>query len=349
MEYGFLGRTDTKVSRICLGTMTFGQQNNEQEAWAQLDMALDRGVNFIDVAEMYPIPPRAETSGRTEEIIGAWITARKNRDKIVLATKVVGPGERFNHIRGGNLRHNRANIEAAIDGSLKRLATDYVDLYQIHWPERKANRFGQRGFIHSEEEDTSTPIEETLDALEGLVQAGKVRHIGLSNETPWGVMSYINAAERLGVARIASVQNPYCIARRGFEVGLAEVAIRENCGLLAYSPLLAGVLSGKYLGGAKPPRARMTLFPDYPAFPMDAANKATEVYVDLAKKHGLDPCQMALSFVNAQPFLTSNIIGATTIEQLASNIDSINVKLTKEVMDEIEAIQGDMPNPIAGA
>ena len=264
MEYSRLGRTEIMVSRVCLGTMTFGEQNTEAEAHRQLDMAVAAGVTFIDTAEMYSFPARAETSGRSEIIIGNWMKARAMRDKVIVATKITGPAPRFPYIRGGDLRFDRAHIEAAVDGSLERLQTDYVDLYQLHWPERNTNFFGRLGYEH-EDDDPFTPLEEVLGVLADLVRAGKVRCIGLSNETPWGVMKFLALAEANGLPRMVSVQNPYNLLNRVFDVGLAEAAIREDCGLFAYSPLAFGVLSGKYLGGVKPPGARLTLFPGSPA------------------------------------------------------------------------------------
>ena len=344
MEYRELGNTGTDVSVICLGTMTYGEQNTAAEAFEQMDYALTEGVNFFDTAELYAIPPRAETYGRTEEIIGDWLHARKNRDKIVLASKIAGPGEGWvDHIRGGKTRYNRAHIEAALNGSLQRLKTDYIDLYQLHWPERKTNFFGPLGY--SPKADSFTPIEETLGVLEDLIQAGKIRYIGLSNETPWGVSKYLMAADKLGLPRVVSVQNPYSLLNRSYEVGLAEISWREQCGLLAYSPLGFGVLSGKYLHDASPAGARLTLYPDYSRYSSPQALSATEKYVELAHAHGLNPAQMALAYVNSRHFLTSTIIGATSMEQLKINISSIEVHLADETLDEIEAIHTQHPNP----
>jgi aryl-alcohol dehydrogenase-like predicted oxidoreductase len=344
MEYRELGNTGTDVSVICLGTMTYGEQNTAAEAFEQMDYALTEGVNFFDTAELYAIPPRAETYGRTEEIIGNWLHARKNRDKIVLASKIAGPGEGWvDHIRDGKTRYNRAHIEAALNGSLQRLKTDYIDLYQLHWPERKTNFFGPLGY--SPKADSFTPIEETLGVLADLVQAGKIRYLGLSNETPWGVSKYLMAADKLGLPRVISVQNPYSLLNRSYEVGLAEISWREQCGLLAYSPLGFGVLSGKYLHGASPDGARLTLFPDYSRYSSPQALSATEKYVELAHAHGLNPSQMALAYVNSRHFLTSTIIGATSMEQLKINISSIEVHLADETLDEIEAIHTQHPNP----
>ena len=345
MEYSKLCHTDIDVSVICLGSMTWGQQNTAGQAFEQMDYAVSQGINFFDTAELYAIPPRAETYGRTEEIIGEWLQTRGKRDQLILASKVAGPGEDWiPHIRNGETHYNRIDIAAALDASLQRLQTDYLDLYQLHWPQREANFFGQLGFEIPEEEHL-TPIVETLEALAEQVKAGKIRHIGLSNETPWGVMQFLHYAEQADLPRIVSVQNPYSLLNRSYEIGLAEVSWREQAGLLAYSPLGFGVLSGKYLGGNRPKNARLSLFPDYTRYSNDAAICATERYVALAQQHLLEPAQMALAYVNTRPFLTSTIIGATTMEQLRSNIDSINVTLTAEVLEGIEAIHNEQPNP----
>jgi len=343
MEYRKLGNTDIDVSVICLGTMTWGEQNTEQEAHQQLDFALDRGVNFIDTAEMYPVPPMPETYTRTEEYIGRWDKLKAQRDKIILATKVVGKADWAAYIRNGQACLNRENIRAALEASLKRLGTDYIDLYQLHWPDRSTNFFGQLGYHHVDEDFTA--IEETLAACDELVKEGKVRHFGLSNETPWGTMSYLSLSKAKNLTRMVSIQNPYSLLNRTYEVGMAEVSHREQCGLLAYSPLGFGVLSGKYLGGKKPEGARLTLWDRFSRYNNDQAVKATEKYCEIAKKHGLTPAQMALSFVNSRPFLTSNIIGATKMDQLEENIASIDVKLSEEVMSEIEAVHQEIPNP----
>lgn len=345
MEYRRLGRTDLEVSVICLGTMTFGEQNSESEGHAQLDYAVDHGVNFIDTAELYAIPPRAETYGRTESILGSWLARRGRRDDLVIASKIAGPGEGWiDHIRGGRTRYDKRDIASALDGTLRRLGTGYLDLYQLHWPERKTNFFGKLGFVPEPEPDL-TPMRETLEALADQVKAGKVRHIGVSNETPWGVMKFLELAERHGLPRVVSIQNPYSLLNRTFEVGLAEVAHRESTGLLAYSPLGFGVLSGKYVGGKKPEGARLTLFPDYDRYSNPQATAAAAEYVTLAREHGLDPAQMALAFVNSRPFLTSNIIGATTMEQLRSDIGSAGMALPDDLLEGIEAIHTRYPNP----
>ncbi|MBK8164012.1 MAG: NADP(H)-dependent aldo-keto reductase [Gammaproteobacteria bacterium] len=344
MRYTRLGRTDLEVSRICLGTMTFGEQNSEREAHMQLDTALAAGVNFIDTAEMYPVPPKAETCGRTEQYIGSWLRARGQRDRVILATKAMSRSDDLDHVRGGNTRLTRANIEAALDASLKRLHTDYIDLYQLHWPDRRTNTFGRLGYVH-DAADAPVPIEESLAALADLVRAGKVRHIGVSNETPWGVAQFLRLADERGWPRIASIQNPYSLLNRSFEIGLAEFAHREAVGLLAYSPLGFGVLTGKYLDGVRPAGARLTLFNRFRRYTGEAAQHAVRAYVDVARRHGLDPAQMALAYVNMRPFLTSTIIGATTLEQLRDDIASIDLDLSAEVLAEIEAIHAARSNP----
>jgi aryl-alcohol dehydrogenase-like predicted oxidoreductase len=344
MKYKQLGNTKIDVSIICLGTMTWGEQNSQSDAFEQMDYALDTGVNFFDCAELYSIPPNADTYGSTETIIGNYIAQRKNRDKFILASKIAGPGEGWvDHIREGKTKFNKQHISTAVNDSLKRLKTDYIDLYQLHWPERKTNFFGQLGYNATE--DSFTSIRETLEALNELVIAGKIRHIGLSNETPWGVMSFLNTAIELNLPKIVSVQNPYSLLNRSYEIGLAEISYREGCGLLAYSPLGFGTLSGKYLNQAQPADARITLWPDYSRYTNPQAVTATKKYVALAKEHDLDPAQMALAYINTRPFLTSNIIGATTMEQLKSNIESINVNLSDEVLEGIEEIHTEHPNP----
>jgi aryl-alcohol dehydrogenase-like predicted oxidoreductase len=324
--------------------MTYGEQNSESEAHAQLDRALAAGINFIDTAEIYPVPPRAETRGETERMIGSWLAARGGRDRLVLATKVAGPAEWLPYLRGGTARLDRPNIEAALDGSLKRLGTDYIDLYQLHWPDRPTNYFGKLGY-EPPEKDESVPLLETLRVLDDLVRAGKIRHVGVSNETPWGLMRTLDLAERHGLPRPVSIQNPYSLLNRTFEIGLAEVALREQCGLLAYSPLAFGVLSGKYLHGARPAGARLTLFERFSRYSNPQAEAATADYVALARAHGLDPSQMALAWVTGRPFVTSNIIGATTLEQLEANLASADLSLSEEVISGIEEIHRRQPNP----
>ncbi|NCW08651.1 MAG: NADP(H)-dependent aldo-keto reductase [Gammaproteobacteria bacterium] len=339
-----LGKTGIDVTSICLGTMTWGEQNTEAEAHEQLSYACDeRGINFIDTAELYPVPPKADTQGRTEQYIGSWLNQRGRRDDLVIATKACGPGEWVNYFRGGP-RHTKAHLDAAIDASLARLQTDYVDLYQLHWPDRPTNFFGQLGYTHVDGAD-ETPIDEILTALESLVVSGKVRAIGLSNETPWGVMTFLEIARREGLPVVASIQNPYSLLNRTFEIGLSEIAHRESVGLLAYSPLAFGVLSGKYLGGRRPEGARLTLFDRFSRYSNPEATRATEAYAALAAEHGLSLTAMALAYVTSRPFVTSNIIGATSMAQLKENIDTHDLKLSDAVLDGIEAIHVSQPNP----
>lgn len=343
MEYRKLGQTDLNVSALCLGTMTFGEQNTQAEAFEQLDYALAQGINFVDTAEMYPVPPSPVTQGDTETIIGNWIQQRGLRDDFILATKIAGPADWLPYIRGGT-RHTERHISEAINTSLARLKTDYIDLYQLHWPDRNTNYFGELGYKYDPNEQ-ATSIEETLRALDKAVKSGKIRHVGLSNETPWGVMSFIHAAKEYGLPRVVSVQNPYNLLNRTYEVGLAEVSIRERAGLLAYSPMAFGVLSGKYLNGLRPEKARLTLFERFTRYTSLQAEEATQAYVDLAKKHALSPAQMALAFVTQQPFVTSNIIGATSMAQLKENIASAEVTLSDELIKEIETIHSANTNP----
>lgn len=344
MEYTKLGRTEIKVSRICLGTMTWGEQNTEAEAHEQLDYAIDSGINFIDTAEMYPVAPRKETQGLTETYIGSWLAKRQDRDKLIIASKVCAQADWTAYMRDGKPRLDKKNIHAALDASLKRLQTDYIDLYQTHWPERDTNFFGKLNYYHAPEKD-GVPIAETLGVLDDLVKEGKIRTIGISNETAWGCAEYLRIANEQGLARIVSIQNPYNLLNRSFEIGLSEFAHREDVGLLAYSPLAFGVLSGKYLNGAKPEGSRLVLFDRFTRYTNPQAHAATEAYVNLAKDNGLDPSQMALAYVNSRPFLTSNIIGATSMEQLKTDIDSIDIKLPKDIIRAIEAIHEKIPNP----
>ena len=331
-----------EVSKICLGTMTWGQQNTEAEAHEQISYALDRGINMLDAAEMYPVPPRAETQGRTEEYIGTWFKKTGLRDKYLLATKAAGPNPEFHYLRGGP-RFTREQLMEAVDGSLRRLQTDCIDLYQLHWPDRYTNFFGQRGYFHREQPET--PIDETLRALQELVAAGKIKTIGLSNETPWGTMKFLELADREGLPRVESIQNPYGLLNRTYEIAMAEVSHREDVGLLAYSPLGMGLLTGKYRHGARPEGSRMAVFERFTRYDGAETLEATEQYLQLADEHGLNPTHMALAFVNTRPFVLSNIIGATTMEQLKMNIDSLDVTLSKDVLKGIEAIQQRLPNP----
>ncbi|MFL1483736.1 NADP(H)-dependent aldo-keto reductase [Marinobacter sp. LN3S78] len=343
MEMRKLGRSDLDVSLICLGTMTWGEQNTEQEAFEQLDYAVGEGINFIDAAEMYPVPPRAETQGLTEQYLGNWLVRRGRRDDLVIASKVAGPGNGLTYLRDGP-RLTRDHIRAACDASLKRLQTDYIDLYQVHWPDRNANFFGRLGYRHKENED-QTPIEETLGALHELVQEGKIRHIGLSNETPWGTMKYLQLAEQHGWPRPVSIQNPYNLLNRTFEQGLTEIAHREDVGLLAYSPLAFGMLTGKYLDGKRPENARITLFRRFVRYQGERAEQAIRAYCQLAREHGLSPAQLALAWVNSRRFLTSNIIGATSMEQLRENIGSARVELSDDVVDKLEELHREFTYP----
>jgi len=344
MQYRKLGHTDIEVSALCLGTMTFGEQNTEAEAHEQLDQALARGINFIDTAEMYPFPAESETQGRTETYIGNWLKQRKRREDVVLATKIAGPGA--NTVRDGKTRYTHADLVEAVDGSLRRLQTDHIDLFQLHWPERKTNFFGKLGYqADLREPDPIPQLRATLEALYDLVEAGKIRYIGLSNETAWGVMRCLALAEAQDLPRVVSVQNPYNLLNRTYEVGLAEVSHRERVGLLAYSPLGFGTLTGKYLEGRQPSGARLTQFKQFQRYTKDRAVQATADYVALAHRYGLDPAQMALAWVTSRPFVTSNIIGATDLNQLEANIDSIDLELDEEVLEAIEAIHARNPNP----
>lgn len=339
MQYSHLGNTSIKVSKICLGTMTWGEQNTQVEAFEQMDYALDQGVNFWDTAELYSVPPKAETYGATEKIIGNWFAKTGRRDELVLASKIAGPGEFVEHIRNGKTRFNQTTIETALNQSLARLQTDYIDLYQLHWPERPTNYFGQLGFETPKESPQDlTPMAETLEALSQQVQAGKIRSIGLSNETAWATMKFIQLAKEMGLEKIVSVQNPYNLLNRSYEVGLAEITHQENVGLLAYSPLAFGELSGKYLNNQWPKNARVTLFPRFDRYQNPQAQAAIQAYYDLAQKHNLSLTQLALSYVNTRPFVTSNIIGATTMAQLKENINSIHTTLNNELLSELELI-----------
>jgi aryl-alcohol dehydrogenase-like predicted oxidoreductase len=345
MEYRELGRTGVKVSRLCLGTMTFGEQSSEAEGHAQMDYAVARGINIFDAAEIYPIPPKPETQGRTESIIGTWLAARKARDKVLIATKVAGRSTKIDWLRkdGALSRQSAAQIMEAAEGSLKRLKTDYIDLYQLHWPDRPMRVFEGLDYVHLESD--SHPIHEILGALGKLVAEGKVRFVGLSNETPWGVMSFLKAADDHGLPRVVSIQNAYNLVNRSFEIGLSEIAYREQVSLLAYSPLGQGYLSGKYEGGALPPGSRKTLFNRLGRYETGNGPRAISTYIALARRHGLDPAQMAIAFAVSRPFVTSVILGATTMEQLKTDIDAADLALSEEVLADIEQIHLDTPNP----
>ncbi|MBY0611374.1 MAG: aldo/keto reductase [Beijerinckiaceae bacterium] len=347
MQFRKLGRTDLDVSLICLGTMTYGEQNSEAEGFEQMDYAVERGINFFDTAELYSIPPKAETTGSTERIIGNWFKARGGRDKIILASKVVGRSAMtWFRDDGSPSELSRAQMQEALDKSLKRLQTDYIDLYQIHFPDRSMP-WGSNPtqFQSLDLDETTHPIGETVEILADFVKAGKIRHYGLSNESAWGTMSFISEAEKKGAPRPQSIQNAYSLVNRTFETALAEIALREHVGLLAYSPLAQGYLTGKYLRGARPAGARSTLFNRGQRYEKPGAEEAIAKYIELARSAGLDPAQMALAFVNSRSFVTSNIIGATTMEQLKTNIGSIDVTLPKEVEDGINAIHQLHGNP----
>jgi aryl-alcohol dehydrogenase-like predicted oxidoreductase len=344
MKYTTLPNTDTKVSKICLGTMTWGKQNTEADGHEQMDFALDAGVNFFDTAELYSVPATPETYGATEKIIGTWFKKTGNRDKVVLASKIAGGGDYTAHIRKGGL--NRENIIDAIHKSLKRLQTDYIDLYQLHWPNRGVNVFGTRDFPTKTANQEAENHLEILETLQDFIKQGKIRHIGLSNETPWGTMKYMQAATTHNLPKPVTVQNSYSIIHRGYEVGMSEVSLRENIGLLAYSPLAQGVLSGKYLDGNKPEGARGTLFPRFIARYMgEGSLEAVSRYENIAKKNGITLTEMSLAFVNQLPFVTSNIIGATKMNQLKENINSINIELSDEILKEINSVHAAIPNP----
>ncbi len=342
MQLKPLGMSDLQVSALSLGTMTFGEQNNETDAHAQLDLAIAHGVNFIDTAEMYPVPPRAETQGRTESYVGSWLK-RQQRDKLIIATKITGPSRGFSWIRGGP-RINRQQIEAAINGSLKRLQTDYVDLYQIHWPDRYVPMFGATSYDLRQEHE-AVPIAEQLAALADLVKAGKVRYIGLSNETPWGVSEFVSCAEKFGLPKIISIQNAYHLMNRSFEMGLAEVCQHNKIGLLAYSPLAFGHLSGKYLADPQA-KGRISLFPSFgQRYAKPNVPPASQAYLHIAQQAGLSLTQMALAFARTRWFTSSVILGATNLQQLQENLTSTELVLSTDVLEQIEAVHKLYPNP----
>ncbi len=342
MNFKKLGSIELKVSTICLGTMTWGEQNSEKDGFDQMDYALDKGVNFFDTAELYSIPPKKNTFGKTEEIIGNWFVKRKNREKVILASKISGPG--LNWIRGGGNQYDKKNLNLALNESLKRLKTDYIDLYQLHWPERKTNFFGRLGYQHKDDKKWNN-FEDVLNSLNDIIKSGKVRYVGLSNETAWGLSRFLEISKRKNLPKMMSVQNPYNLLNRTYEVGLAEISIREESGLLAYSPLAFGYLTGKYRENKLPEGSRIKLFKDFTRYKNENGQKAIEEYYKIAKKHGINFAQMSLKFCEIQPFITSVIIGATTMEQLKTNIESVNVKLSDYTINEINEIQKKYPNP----
>ena len=333
MKFKKLGNTDLDVSLICLGTMTWGTQNTEKDAFEQMDYSASQGVNFFDTAEIYSVPPTSDSYGKTEVMIGNWFEKRKNRDKIILASKVAGPG--CDWIRGGGNNFNEKKIGEAIDGSLKRLKTDYIDLYQLHWPERSTNFFGRRDYSYNNKEGEWNSFENILDALSKYIKSGKIRYIGMSNETPYGLSRYLEISKNKGAPRMMSVQNPYSLVNRTYEIGMSEISIRQKCGLLVYYPLAAGALSGKYRNGEMPKNSRMALFKGWERHLNPLAMRAYDEYYKLAKDFNLTMVQLAQSFVNSRPFVTSNIIGATTMEQLKENIESVNIDFTDEMLSLI--------------
>ena len=343
MKFRKLGTTNVDVSVICLGTMTWGEQNTQKEAFEQMDYACEMGVNFFDTAELYPVPPGAKTYGRTEQMIGNWFKEKKNREKIVLATKVAGP--RCNWIRGGENNFNEKNISAAIEGSLKRLKTDYIDLYQLHWPERAANNFGQIGYIHKDKEGKWNDFESILKILEKFIKSGKIKHVGVSNETPYGLSKYLEISKNKNLPRMMSIQNPYSLVNRTYEIGLSEISIRDKCGLLAYYPLATGYLSGKYRNNQKPKNSRQALFKGWERFGNPRAVRSYDKYYDLAKEFKMSATQLALAFVNSRDFVTSNSMGATSLSQLREYISSIDIDLNDEIIEKINLINSENPNP----
>lgn len=343
MKYNSLPNTDLKVSEICLGTMTFGQQNAEVEGHSQIDFALDKGINFIDTAEMYPVPAREKTTGETERIIGSWLQKSGKRSDIILATKIAGPNRGMAYVRE-DMTFNAETLKLSVEKSLKRLQTDYIDLYQLHWPERKSNMFGQRGF-RIQEDVWEDNMQQLLEAFQILIQEGKIRAIGVSNETPWGVMRFLEESKKHNLPRISTIQNPYSLLNRTFEVGLSETAYRENVGLLAYSPLAFGVLSGKFLTGEEHPQARLNLFPNFTRYNSQQTKEATQMYKEVATRFGLTLTETALAFIRQQQFVTATIIGATNLKQLEENMASIHTVLSEEVLKAIEEVQAIRPNP----
>ncbi|MFZ9715338.1 MAG: aldo/keto reductase [Pelagibacteraceae bacterium] len=344
MKFKKIANTDLNVSQICLGTMTWGQQNSQEDGFAQMDYALEKGINFFDTAELYATPPMDHSYGKTEVIIGNWFNQKKNRDKIILASKIAGPGWKW--IRGGGNEYHEKGIEAALHDSLKRLQTDYIDLYQLHWPERNTNFFGKLDYDHNPDEKNWHDLESVLRILEKYVKQGKIRHIGISNETPWGFSKFLEIAKISNLPKIVSVQNPYSLLNRTYEIGMAEISCRENVGLLAYSPLAFGYLTGKYRNNQMPKKSRMDLYADiWGRYRKENGYKAVDEYFKIAEKYKMSLTHLSLAFVNTRPFVTSNIIGATTIEQLKENIESIDIELSKEIINDINKVHQNNPNP----
>ena len=344
MKFKKLGNTDLNVSLICLGTMTYGQQNTQEEGFAQMDYAVENGINFFDTAELYAIPPKEKTYGKTEEIIGNWFKIKKNRDKIILASKIAGPGLKW--IRGGGEQYSAESIEEALNNSLKRLKTDYIDLYQLHWPERNTNYFGDLDYEHNINEKKWNSFDSILKTLKKFIDQGKIRYIGISNETPWGFSKFLQISDENKLPRVMSVQNPYNLVNRSYEIGMSEISIREKAGLLAYSPLAAGYLTGKYRNKKIPKNSRMELFyENYPRYHNERTYLAVDEYFKIAKKNKITLTQLSQAFVNSRDFVTSNIIGATTMDQLKENVESIDISLDQKIMDEINLVHEKIPNP----
>ena len=345
MKYTTLPNTDIKVSKICLGTMTWGNQNTQDEGFAQMDMALDEGVNFFDTAELYPVPAEQKTYAETERIIGNWFAKSGNRDKVVLASKIAGTGDYTAHIRTDGFSKDALND--AVNQSLKRLKTDYIDLYQLHWPERETNTFGTRDYAHNEADRWEDNFNEVLHSLDGIVKSGKIRQVGISNEKAWGMMRYLEESKTHDLPKMVTIQNAYSLLNRGFEGDMAEVALREDMGLLAYSPMAFGVLSGKYINGSANDNSRLKLFPRFSRYSSESCTEATKRYLKIAEDHNMTLAQMSLAFVTDRPFMTSNIIGATNLKQLEENIESANITLSDEVLKAIDDVHAEIPNPAA--
>lgn len=343
MRYTKLPNTDVTVSKICLGTMTWGNQNTEEEGHEQLDYAIDQGINFIDTAELYPVPATSETQGRTSEILGTWMKKRGRRDDLIIASKIAGPGDYTAHIRTTGFKGD--SVRDAVHKELKRLQTDYIDLFQLHWPERNTNTFGQRDYVHNPKDSWEDNIKEVLESLDEMIKEGKIRYAGLSNEKAWGTMRYLEESKKHDLPRMITIQNAYSMLNRTYEGDLAEVSMRENIGLLAYSPMAFGVLSGKYIEGKDAKNSRLNLFPRFSRYSGEESTKATKAYLELAKDHGMSLAKMSLAFVTDRPFVTANIIGATTMEQLRENISSVDVELSRELLNEIDKIHSRIPNP----